>query len=71
MFCIKKKCVFCSLQKIPEKDYLVHLVFAIIRVSAVSLNNQEALRISSELYRDCYEYAQKTNQVNDIQFKNI
>ncbi|XP_055299065.1 ran GTPase-activating protein isoform X2 [Sitodiplosis mosellana] len=51
------------LKRIPEKDYLVHLVFAIVKLSAASLKNQEALRVATELYRDCFEYAQKTNQV--------
>lgn len=55
-----------NLQRIPEKDYLVHLVFAIVKLSAVSLNNPEALRVATELYKDCFEYAQKTNQVNII-----
>lgn len=55
--------MYCYSQRIPEKDYLVHLVFAIVKLSAISLTNQEALRIVTELYRDCFEYAQKTNQV--------
>lgn len=58
--------MYYYLQRIPEKDYLVHLVFAIIKLSAISLTNQEALRIATELYRDCFEYAQKTNQVNIV-----
>ncbi|XP_031623299.1 ran GTPase-activating protein isoform X2 [Contarinia nasturtii] len=54
------------LQLVPEKDYLVHLVFAIIKLSATSLKNQEALRVATELYKDCYDYAQKTNQVTRV-----
>lgn len=55
-------------QKIPEKDYLVHLVFAIIKLSAASLEHPEILATTTELYKDCYKYAQKTNQVTEKQF---
>lgn len=51
-------------QRIPEKDYLVHLVFAIIKLSAASLKHPDMLATTTELYKDCYDYAKKTNQVN-------
>lgn len=44
----------------------MHLVFAIIKLSAISLQNPDALRVATELYKDCFDYAQKTNQVNTM-----
>lgn len=55
----------------PEKDYLTQLVFAIIKCSAISANSKEALDISTELYKDCYEYAEKTKQVTTAKKETV
>lgn len=51
------------MQSIPKEDYLVYLVFAILKCSAISKESNDALEVSQVLYKECYEYAEKTNQV--------
>lgn len=48
----------------PEKEYLTQLVFAIMKCSAIANSCKEALDISTELYKDCYDFAEKTKQVS-------
>lgn len=54
------------LQTVPEEDYLIYLVFAILKCSAISLECKDALEVAQSLYKDCYEYALKTNQVRTM-----
>lgn len=52
----------------PEENYLIYLVFTILKCSAISLQCKDALEVSQALYKDCYDFAVKTNQVRNINF---
>lgn len=39
-----------------------------MKCSAISLQNKDALEVATALYKDCFDYAQKTSQV-DLQKK--
>ncbi|KAJ6646104.1 Ran GTPase-activating protein [Pseudolycoriella hygida] len=54
------------LQSIPEEDYLVYLVYSILKCSVISKESNEALEVSQMLFNDCYEFAEKTNQVKRV-----
>lgn len=45
-------------------DYLTQLLFTIVKLSAISKENKEALQITIELHRDCFNHAEKVNEVN-------
>lgn len=51
------------------------MVFAILKCSAISKESNDALEVSQVLYKECFEYAEKTNQVirlgNSIQSLKI
>lgn len=51
------------INSIDEKDFLPHLVFAVLKCSAISTQNPEAAVVATTLYKQAYDYAVKTNQV--------
>lgn len=67
LFCLCKGFIsIFLLQTFSDEEYLIYLVFAILKCSAISKENKEALEVSQALYKDCFEYATKTNQVNGV-----
>lgn len=51
------------LKTIDDKRYLPHLVFAILKLSAIASTNAEAAKVATALYAECYAHATRTNQV--------
>uniref|UniRef100_A0A1B0CP94 Putative ran gtpase-activating protein n=1 Tax=Lutzomyia longipalpis TaxID=7200 RepID=A0A1B0CP94_LUTLO len=54
------------LKDLPGEFYLVYLVFAILKCSALSLLSKEALSVSDALFEDALKYAQDNSQVNSV-----
>uniref|UniRef100_A0A1B0DIE2 Ran-GTPase activating protein 1 C-terminal domain-containing protein n=1 Tax=Phlebotomus papatasi TaxID=29031 RepID=A0A1B0DIE2_PHLPP len=54
------------LNGLPGEFYLVYLVFAILKCSALSLQSKEALAVSDDLFADALKYAQDKSQVNSV-----
>lgn len=52
------------LSTVAEPDYLMYLAFAVLKLSAISKDCDEALDVSQALFKDCFDYAVTTNQVN-------
>lgn len=42
----------------------MYLVFSIMKCSAISKESNDALDVAQALYKECYDYAVKTDQVN-------
>lgn len=40
------------------------MVYAILKLSDISSKSADILHVATELYKDCYEHAEKTNQVS-------
>lgn len=51
------------IKSLSNEDFLPHLVFTILKCSAIAPKNPEALKVATALYKDCYDHAIRTNQV--------
>ncbi|CAO1332234.1 unnamed protein product [Diamesa serratosioi] len=49
-----------------EDDYLIYLVFTILKCSSVSENSKDALTLSQELFKDAFEYAKNNNRMKSL-----
>lgn len=54
------------LQTVPEENYLIYLVFTILKCAELSLKTDEALTIAKELFKDVIEFARKNNQLQSV-----
>ncbi|XP_037052320.1 ran GTPase-activating protein [Bradysia coprophila] len=54
------------LHSIPKEDYLVYMVFSILKCSTISKESNDALEVAQVLYKECFEYAEKTNQLKRV-----
>uniref|UniRef100_U5EZK0 Putative ran gtpase-activating protein n=1 Tax=Corethrella appendiculata TaxID=1370023 RepID=U5EZK0_9DIPT len=54
------------LKTLPMDDYLVYLVFTILKCSELSEKSKEALELSEALFNDAFEYAKNNNRVKSL-----
>lgn len=55
-----------ALQSLPDNEYLMYLVFTILKLSAISTKSNDALIVSQSLYKDAFEHADKTKQTQRV-----
>lgn len=48
----------------PEKDYLTHLVFTILKLSSISEQSKEAQQVALDLFKEAFEYAKNKDRVS-------
>lgn len=54
------------LASLDESEYLIYLAFTILKCSAISSVCPSALAVSDALFKDCFEFARKTNQMGRV-----
>jgi len=54
------------LKTIPDEHYLAYLVFTILKCAELSEKSTEALMVAEELFKDVFEYAQKSNRLQSV-----
>ena len=42
------------------------MVFAVLKVSAISQQSKDALEVATALYKDCFDFAQSTTQLKRV-----
>lgn len=65
-FFLIKYQIFKFFQTISEENYLVYLVFAVLKCAELSEKSKEALDVATELFKDVYEYAQKKDRLQSV-----
>lgn len=53
-------------QTISDENYLVYLVFTILKCAELSEKSQEALEVTTELFKDAYDHAQKKDRLQSV-----
>lgn len=48
----------------PEDDYLTHLVFAILKLSSIGGQSQEANLVAQQLFKEAFEYGKNKDRVS-------
>ncbi|GAB0096758.1 Ran GTPase-activating protein [Sergentomyia squamirostris] len=54
------------LKDLPDEFYLIYLVFAILKCSALSLQSTDVLAVSDALFADALQYAQDNSRINSV-----
>uniref|UniRef100_A0A336L6T2 CSON005370 protein n=1 Tax=Culicoides sonorensis TaxID=179676 RepID=A0A336L6T2_CULSO len=62
----KTKALREYLKTISDENYLVYLVFTILKCAELSEKSKEALEVTTELFKDAYDHAQKKDRLQSI-----
>lgn len=55
-----------TFQTISDENYLVYLVFTILKCAELSEKSKEALEVTTELFKDAYDHAQKKDRLQSV-----
>lgn len=56
-------------ESMPEEDYLTYLVFAILKLSSIGGQSQEAKTLAQQLFKEAFEYGRTKDRVSCAIFK--
>lgn len=54
------------LSNAPEDDYLTHLVFAILKLSSIGDQSEEAYLVAQQLFKEAFEFGKNKDKVSSF-----